>query len=105
MPKIILSRKGFDSSAGGKPSPVYNDKFIPFQIPRADTGMFYKDMTFENETDYLSVMKDLGINQFSECHLDPDLIKDVISDRPDHWRPIFGQSGLAESSLRKEKIS
>jgi Nucleotide modification associated domain 3 len=29
--KIILSRKGFDSKSGGKPSPIIND--VPFSLP------------------------------------------------------------------------
>ncbi|WP_273854055.1 hypothetical protein [Guptibacillus spartinae] len=100
---VILSRKGFDGKAGGKPSPVYEGRFRSFPIPFANSGVFYRDMKFNKTHSYLDVMMDLGITQYSECHLDPDLHKEVLI-RDSDWEPIFGQSGGQETSLQKERV-
>lgn len=78
--KIILSRKGFDSSiqGGGSPNIVFEDKIYPIPIPEVNTNIRYEDLLFE-DTNYLKVMRDLNINQFSECHFDPYLCKNFIS--------------------------
>lgn len=99
--KIILSRKGFDSSAGGRPSPIYEDKFISIPIPEAESGIRYRELAFNEEHNYLKVMKDLGIKFFTEAHLDPDLRRSVLSDRDKDWRPIFGQDDKAMGVLAK----
>lgn len=97
--KIILSRKGFDSSAGGRPSPIYEDKFISIPIPEAESGIRYRELAFNEEHNYLKVMKDLKINFFTEAHLDPDLRKSSLRDRQPGWRPMFGQDGRAQKHL------
>ncbi|MBX2843646.1 MAG: hypothetical protein KTR26_17890 [Flammeovirgaceae bacterium] len=38
-PKIILSRKGFDSGMGGIASPILGDKMYSLPIPEADSGI------------------------------------------------------------------
>lgn len=105
MTKVILSRKGFDSSSGRNASPVYVNKFFPFQIPRAGSDVFYKDLQFHDGRSYLDVMKDLRITHYSECHLDPDLYKPIMKHRSLNWRPIFGQTGIPEATLRNEEVS
>ncbi len=99
--KIILSRKGFDSSAGGKPSIIYNNQFYSIPIPEAGSGVFYKDLIFDEKHNYLEVMRDLGVTFFSEAHLDPDLRKDILPQRHPEWRPIFGQDDKSQSRLSK----
>lgn len=103
--KIILSRKGFDDSTGGNPSPIINGKLVSLPIPRVESNIFYKNFFFDKQTNYLKVMRDLNINFFSEAHLDPDLRKSVLIDRPDKWRGLFGQSDKAQISLLKRKIN
>lgn len=102
--KIILSRKGFDSSAGGRPSPIYKNKFISIPIPEAESGIRYRDLAFDEEYDYLTVMKELKINFFTEAHLDPDLRKSSLKDRHTEWKPVFGQVGHAQKHLENYGI-
>ena len=48
MKRIILSRKGFDSSAGGVASPIFKDGSI-FSIPipqKSPSPTKYKDLNF-----------------------------------------------------------
>lgn len=47
--RVILGRKGFDGTTGGKPSPIINNKFVSLPIPRADSGDFYKNLMFSPE--------------------------------------------------------
>ena len=102
--KVILSRKGFDGTTGGKPSPIIDGKFVSLPIPRADSGVFYKNLIFSNTESYLKVMKDLGIKFYSEAHLDPDLQKSIIEERPENWRGLFGQSGNSQGTLHNRNV-
>lgn len=104
MSKVILSRKGFDEKSGGNASVIQNGRFVPFPIPSAESGLYYRDLFFDNRFLFLDVMRDLGINQYSECHLDPDLIGSVLPNRDADWKPAFGQAGTAEGILRNEEI-
>ena len=151
--KIILSRKGFDSSYGGYPSPILPDgSLVSLPIPSmryldednknsrklyAFDGspyelITYQDLNLPTETrTYLrskgvpfTTYKDLmlqllpkdrikepmaGKSKWFEkevpwcCHLDPDLVFDVI-EREKGWRPLFGQTGAAQAHLRKQEV-
>ena len=50
MNRIILSRKGFDSKFGGKPSPIFRDKRIfSIPIPQEEPAPHrYKDVEYNN---------------------------------------------------------
>lgn len=112
--KVILSRKGFDSAAGGYPSPhfIENGRLLSFPIPEdnnennIDTGRTYEDLLFDNNTSYLDVMKMLGINKFEGkyVHLDPDINSSVINSRHDSWRGLFGQSSSAQTHLKNKGV-
>ncbi|MBD8069747.1 hypothetical protein [Bacillus sp. PS06] len=102
--KVILSRKGFDETTGGKPSPIIDNKFISLPIPRADSDVFYKDLRLNQDENYLTVMKDMGIKFYSEAHLDPDLKSDVKESRDKNWRGLFGQSGKSQKRLMDEGV-
>ena len=104
MPKIILSRKGFDSSAGGKPSFIWNNRLYSIPIPQAYSGVCYQDLQIEENISYWDIMEDVGITQYSEAHLDPDLHKEILNDRKDGWLPIFGQADNALSHLLKKGV-
>lgn len=104
MPKVILSRKGFDEKSGGNASVILDGRLVPFPIPSVESDLYYRDLFFDDHYCFLDVMKDLGINQFSECHLDPDLIRSVLPNRDADWKPAFGQAGTAEGVLRNEDI-
>ena len=110
--KIILSRKGFDSAAGGYPSPhlVDTGRLISFPIPedqKVNTGVCYSDLMFDDNHSYLDLMEQLGIKKYSDStyvHLDPDINTSVIQREHTEWRGTFGQQSAAQSHLLKKKI-
>ena len=60
--KIILSRKGFDSSYGGGASPILpNGDLLSIPIPAGsqETGILYVDLQYGNRS-YVSLMNELG---------------------------------------------
>lgn len=104
--KIILSRKGFDSSCGGMPSPILPDgTMLSFPIPSSDS-ISYSDIHWDGRT-YLELIKGLNprcrINENSHCHLDPDLRKSVFK-RMTGWSPAFGQTGSSLTELRDNGV-
>lgn len=102
--KVILSRKGFDKSSGGKPSPILNGNLISLPIPRAGSGDFYSDLAISPTESYLDVMQELGIKHHYEGHIDPDIRRSIIQNRPVEWRGLFGQSGPSQGLLNKLKV-
>ena len=114
--RVILSRKGFDSSYGGYPSPILPDRtLLSLPIPSSGDKIRYSDLQYNNELTYFDIMKQLKpkikipgkgtykITRNSECHLDPDLIPNSI-ERNDEWRPLFGQINQAQSHLVNQGI-
>lgn len=91
--KIIFSRKGFDSSAGGGPSPIVDGVPVSLPIPKGRPG----------DTSYSA----LGLGELVErttsnriagndpCHDDPMFA--------DGWC-WFGQCGSAQGHLRKQAV-
>ena len=105
--KIILSRKGFDSSWGGCPSPVLPDgTMLSMPIPtNKDNRLRYEDIRFKDSS-YLDIWKQLSPRQQefpSYCHLDPDLRKDVRIV-PGNWRAAFGQVDTSQSHLEHQGV-
>jgi hypothetical protein len=116
--KIILSRKGFDSSAGGIPSPILPDGSL-FSLPipfRGEPITYAKiQFLFQNRS-VVQTICDLcpaGYRSNSQApwspwssvpaHLDPDL---RATDRPRlaGWRPLFGQDGAAQTYLNNNGV-
>lgn len=99
--KISLSRKGFDSSAGAMGSPVIDNRFISLPIPEAGSGIFYNQLKLDGgDQDFLSILRQLGAKQYSECHMDPNLNPKLYGlKRENGWEPAFGQDGNAASQL------
>lgn len=111
--KIILSRKGFDSAAGGYPSPYFvdNGRLISFPIPEdesnsIDTGRTYADLRYDRNSSYLDIMKQLGLKKFDGkyTHLDPDVSATVLDNRPNDWKGLFGQSSSAQAHLKNKGV-
>jgi len=112
--KVILSRKGFDSAYGGYPSPILPDgRMLSLPIPYAKTGIRYSSLRF-NDTTYYDLMLKLKLKirakgklamltENSECHLDPDIRKEVLDRHPD-WRPCFGQIGASQGHLHNQRV-
>lgn len=104
--KLILSRKGFDSSSGGVPSPIFPDgKIVSLPIPDKSSSVTYGDI-FHDGSSLGNLVTDLTngrIPPHYRAHIDPDLIHNSLPRLP-NWRPIFGQSGQAQSHLRNNKV-
>jgi len=117
--KIILSRKGFDLSCAGFPSPIIDDTLLSMPIPE-DTSEWheipknavrYRDLSYSGRT-YDQIIEGLrpkcrnperGIN-FDICHLDPDIRRGIRLNPIDGWKPAFGQTGNALSILEKAGV-
>ncbi len=103
--RIILSRKGFDSSYGGCPSPILPDvTLLSLPIPSKNDGVKYLELYYE-EKSYFQIIKELKpgtkIKEYYNCHLDPD-IRDlkIVND----WAPLFGQEGGAQTHLVNNNV-
>lgn len=104
--KIILSRKGFDSSYGGCPSPIFaDDRLLSLPIPASHAPSRFSDLVFdEYQVGELVASLSRGkVDPESPAHLDPDLQANAM-DRPCKWRPAFGQTGSAQSHLASNGI-
>jgi len=105
--KIILSRKGFDASYGGYPSPILpDDRLISLPIPSNDCQLKYLDLKWENDQTYYDLMNSLNIKNIKKnsiCHLDPDIYRDARK-RNVSWKGAFGQIGAAQSHLKNQHI-
>lgn len=102
--KVILSRKGFDSATGGRPSPVLPDgTLLSLPIPYASNETF-ADISHKDRS-YAAIMSDLGIANAKKtsCHVDPDLYSSAKT-RAKGWRGAFGQSGAALGHLQKYDV-
>lgn len=104
--KIILSRKGFDSSAGGVPSPILPDgRIVSLPIPDPRSPVRYGEIG-GGQRDIGALVSNLTggrIRRSSRAHLDPDLVA-ADRPRPAGWRPLFGQEGAAQGHLRNEGV-
>jgi len=104
--KIILSRKGFDSSNGKQPNPILPDgTLLSLPIPDPDGNNTFSSLNWDGMSFY-DIVHSLRprANLDNMCHLDPDLRKDV-RDRLPGWMPAFGQSGGALTHLRNYGVS
>ena len=106
--KLSLSRKGFDSSYGGCPSPIFPDGTIySLPIPGDDDErpIYYEDLQHGN-INIGQVVKDLTRDRFdaeSLAGLDPDVRREAFC-RPDQWRGLFGQTGAPETHLERQGV-
>jgi hypothetical protein len=105
--RIILSRKGFDSSAGGVASPILPDgRLISIPIPDPDAPFTYKEWQVTG-IDAGQLVHDLTRGKVTarhKMHLDPDLRSDSLLTRDPTWKPIFGQHGAAGGHLIKHQV-
>ncbi len=88
--KLVFSRKGFDSSAGGFPSPIINGKPISLPIPYSNSKVSYHHFNLGK------IVRDLTGRKLVEkdlCHNDPDLEMGA-----------FGQVSSAQSHLHNQNM-
>ena len=95
--KIILSRKGLDSSAGGKPSPILrNGQIFSIPIPTTDKNSphRYRDIFINNinASDLLSVVGAKKLHADTACHFDPLLNLDI---------GLFGQAACPNKPMSR----
>ncbi len=98
--KIILSRKGFDSSpdSGGRPSPIFPDgTMVSLPIPDKSSPIKYGVIAspspdFESLGLIVEQVTNGKFTRDSGAHLDPDIDSCAI-ERVSGWRPVFGQDG------------
>jgi hypothetical protein len=105
--KIIFSRKGFDSKAGGCPSPILPDgQMLSLPIPDKQSPIAYKDIqwgSYNLGEIVVNLTKD-KIPADHLAHLDPDINRTSLL-RDNGWRPILGQVGAAQGHLRNQGVS
>lgn len=105
--KIILSRKGFDSSYGKQANPILPDgTLLSLPIPDKDGNNTFSSLNWNGKS-YYDIIHSLKprttITGNDMCHLDPDLRKDVRK-RKSGWKPAFGQADTALSHLRNRGV-
>ena len=102
--KIILSRKGFDTSNGGCPNPLMPDgTLLSLPIP-SDDELTYADIAF-NGLPYDQLLKQLNPKEeYHGCHLDPDIRPNIRKVTIPDWQPVFGQTGGAQGQLRNQDV-
>ena len=101
--RIIFSRKGFDSSAGGAPSPLLNNRPITLPIPSAQaTPTSYQDLQAPLP-ELVTQLSRGRISRSDFCHLDPDLERKRLP-RKRLWRGSLGQAGAAQGHLQNQAV-
>lgn len=101
--RLILSRKGFDSSptSGGCASPILPDgQMISLPIPHPDGRVSYRGLRLR-AIDVGQLVADLTRGRLGadvSAHFDPDLEGSARS-RPTGWLPAFGQDSIAQRHL------
>lgn len=104
--KLILSRKGFDSSAGGVGSPIFPDgTLLSLPIPDGNGPVTYGELTWGQHAvgDLVTALTRGRLAHHTRAHLDPDLYGPICPRRPG-WRPLFGQDGAAQSHLQNQGV-
>jgi Nucleotide modification associated domain 3 len=106
--RIVLSRKGFDSSSGGVPSPILPDgTLVPLPIPSSKRGSIgysklrVLDLTLARLLEDLTHCKNAAQRR---AHVDPDLRGSALPNRPPGWRPILGQADQSQKHLEKSNV-
>jgi hypothetical protein len=100
--KVILSRKGFDSSAGGVPSPILADgTMLSLPIPDKTSSIRYEDVTPQGS--FVQQLTKGKVKPHFGAHLDPDLIAGSLPRLPG-WRPVFGQADADQRVLEREGV-
>lgn len=92
--RIIFSRKGFDSAAGGGPSPIVEGRPVTLPIPAGTASQTtYGDLGLHEHAE-LSSRGKLGPRDL--CHHDPMFT--------DAGECLFGQCGAAQTHLERQGV-
>ena len=91
--RMILSRKGFDSSSGARPSPIMNGRPISLPIPATrNSRTTYRDLGLG---DIVRSVTKGSYGPDSLCHADPQFHDGMCA---------FGQSGAAQGHLANNGV-
>jgi putative DNA base modification enzyme with NMAD domain len=104
--RLILSRKGFDSSSGGCPSPIFPDgSMLALPIPDKSSTVRYSELTWHRRNVGELVERLTRGKQRAThfAHLDPDL-RAELKPRAPGWRAALGQEGGSQSHLRNQSV-
>lgn len=105
--RLILSRKGFDSAAGGGPSPILPDgSLLSLPIPEARGSRAYADLQspYGNFEKVISDLHGGSRTRPGRAHFDPDLYANTCP-RPKGWVPAFGQDSAAATHLDNQGVA
>jgi hypothetical protein len=92
--RIIFSRKGFDSAAGGGASPIINGRPVSLPIPSGGwSTTSYADLGLGEAAERASRGK---IRADADCHHDPMFLPDGTC--------LFGQCGAAQTHLANRGV-
>lgn len=114
--RIVLSRKGFDSSAGGCASPILNGEMISLPIPEhslmwrtsqvgqscRERHLTYRDLAGRQGAKVAELVAQLAKGKIreSECvHLDPDIRPSLRDPRNTKLPLTYGQDGGSQTEL------
>src|SRR5689334_22542724 len=104
--KLILSRKGFDSSAGGCANPILPDgRLVSFPIPSALDQVRYENLRSPCGRSYAQLLSELGGDRKIAgrgAHCDPQL--EPPEGATEAWRGSLGQIGTAAGHLRNQGV-
>jgi len=106
--KIIFSKKGFDTSYGKMPSPIFPDgSMLSLPIPDEQSNCPYAAISspYPAFPTMEKLLLALGYPEraVQVAHLDPDL-RAAAKPRLAGWRPVFGQSGPALGHLIRQGV-
>jgi hypothetical protein len=118
MPKIILSKKGFDSSYGNRPSIILGKRLISMPIPDAGGTEYSKLYLSSQETlcgvaekyyETIKYKKDGNQEKFEatkmKCHPDPNIVDYFLCKKQGlGFMGSVGQVGDAQNFLAKHDI-
>lgn len=107
--KIILSRKGFDSRYGKQASPILpNGTLLSLPIPLDNDLQTFTDLSYNGKS-YYDIIRELKpttiYDQSQTCHLDPDLREEILLNRDQNWKAVFGQSDGAQTHLANQGVT
>ena len=102
--RIILSRKGWDSKAGGWPNPILPGGHpLSLPIPDSNSGVTYGDLYLPDGRKLVGEMvRQLSNGKWGpddELHLDPDIRQNAVKRK--EFRAAFGQCGESETHLHE----
>lgn len=82
---------------------------VSIPISDSGTGISFRSVQYLSSygsslADILPFLHRCSLDANSDVHLDPDLRKESLKRRSEHWRPIFGQCATAQAHLDNQGV-